>query len=107
MTVEIDGLLAFDILESEYHPPQPRILRLGMGDDFVVSFAGDVIEREVRGRLQCVDIAISLAKGGSLELGEISEPADTQCADRFVPRVNDDMGGLIIVAIEGLLRFDA
>ena len=52
-------------------------------------------------------VAIILAKGGTLELGEILEPPDAQGADRLVTRINDDMGGLIIVAIEFMLRWDA
>ena len=44
MTLEIQRLLAFGALESEHDPPQPRVFRLGVGDDLVVALACDMIE---------------------------------------------------------------
>ena len=52
-------------------------------------------------------IAIGLAEGHALELGEVLEPSNAQGADRFVAGVDDHVGSLVVVAVEGLLRFDA
>ena len=46
-------------------------------------------------------------KDDALDLGEILEPSDAQGADRFFACVYDHMGGLVVVAVEGLPRFDA
>src|ERR1700755_2761987 len=46
VAVEIDRLLAFGVFEPETHPPQPRIFRLGVSDDLVVTLARDMIEHE-------------------------------------------------------------
>src|SRR5450631_4910972 len=100
MTVEAERRLAFGVPESEDDPPQPRVFRLRVGDDFVVAFAGGVVEYEIRGSLQHVGVAIGLAKGRALELGEIPEPSDALGADRFVASVDDEVGGLVIVAVK-------
>ena len=52
-------------------------------------------------------IAISLAEGHALELGEVLEPSNAQSANRLIAGIDDHMGGLIVVAVEVLLRFDA
>ena len=66
--------------------------------------AGGVVEHEIRGSLQHVGVAIGLAEGRTLELGEIPEPSDALGADRFVASVDDEVGGLVIVAVKFLLR---
>src|ERR1700689_394003 len=77
-----------------------------MGDDLVETLAGHVIEREVRGCLQSVGVAISLAKGGALELGEIPEPSNPERGYRLVTGINDNMSSLVIIAIEFVLSGD-
>ena len=52
-------------------------------------------------------VAIGLAEGHALDLGEVLEPSNAQGADRLVAGVDDHVGGLVVVTIEGLLRFDA
>jgi len=47
-----------------------------------------------------------LPEGRALEFGEIPEPPDAQRADRFIAGIGDDMRGLIVVSVEGLLRLD-
>src|ERR1700752_210791 len=76
VALEIDRFLAFSILESKNHPPQPRVFRLRMGNGLVVALARDVTENKERQCPQGLGITISLAKGGALELGEIPEPPD-------------------------------
>src|SRR6185295_6058214 len=106
VTLEIERLLAFGDLESEEDPPQPRVYRLGVGNDLVVALARAVIEHEMRVGLQDMAVAIFLAERGALKLGEVLEPPDAQGADRLVAGVHDHMGGLVVVAVEALLRLD-
>jgi hypothetical protein len=54
-----------------------------------------------------LDVAVRLAEGGALELGEVLEPPDAQRADRLLARIDDDVGRLVVVAVEGLLRLHA
>ena len=54
-----------------------------------------------------MDVAIGLAEGHALDLGEVFEPSNAQGSDRFVADIDDHVGGLVVVTVEGLLRFDA
>src|SRR4051794_8765515 len=54
-----------------------------------------------------MDVAIRITEGYSLDLGEVFEPSNAQGSDRFVAGINDHVRGLVVVPVEGLLRFDA
>src|SRR3954468_20564338 len=91
VTVEVDRRLAFGLLEAEDNSPHPRVFWLRVADDFAVSLASDVVEYETRKCFQDVRIAIGLAEGHALDLGEVFEPSNAQGADRLVAGIDDHM----------------
>src|SRR5690242_3483728 len=107
MAVEIDRFFALGFLEAKDDSPKPRIFRLRVRDDLVVSLACGVIEHKGRECLEDVSVAVVLTKGSTLELGEVLEPTDAQRSDRLIAGIHDHVRGLIIVAIEFVLRWNA
>ena len=77
-------------------------LGLGMSHEKLIALHRDVTEDDVAGPLENADVAIGRAEPRSLDFGKIAKPSKSRRADRLPFRINDEMRGLIVVAVDSL-----
>jgi hypothetical protein len=88
--------------EAEHPLPQAGVLGLGMSHEKLIALHRDVTEDDVAGPFENADVAIGRAEPCSLDFGKIAKPSKSRRADRLPFRINDEMRGLIVVAVDSL-----